>query len=98
MRSTDAKCHIDACQRILSWKRLCTWACYDFKDETACIIVFRSPKDLKQQIVSNFRGHQACLLPAHPMLIHAVIAEDVLIKTYDFLEKFSEPVYASVSL
>lgn len=48
---------------------------------------------MREHFQSTFQGNHALQLQRHPMILHAYFAKAVLLKTYDFLQDFSGPLY-----
>lgn len=55
---------------------------------------------MRENFQSTFQGKSGRQLQRHPMILHAYFARALLLKTYDFLQDFSGPLYewASIAL
>lgn len=86
----------DLSRKVLDWSSFCLWSDYNLVTRDATYLVWRCPAQLKQKFYSTFQGCKARELQRHPLLLHAFFMEHVIVHTYDFLQKFSEPLYAWV--
>ncbi|KAI9887012.1 MAG: hypothetical protein M1823_001156 [Watsoniomyces obsoletus] len=89
----DAKAHSSL--RVLGWTRVYIWAGYDLVRNQTRAIVLRGPEKMKEEMFKHFQDpSQTSYLTRHPMLLHAILVEDLIIQTYDFLDEFSNQIYA----
>lgn len=51
------------------------------------------PPAVREHFKSTFQGNHGLQLQRHPMILHAYFAKAILLKTYDFLQDFSGPLY-----
>ncbi len=97
MGPNEADPNVISSRRLLGWTRVHVWASYDLIQNKACAMVLRSPEKIKQEFFAHFQEpSQAAYLTRHPMLLHAIMMEDMIIETYDFLFEFSKQIYALV--
>ena len=59
----------------------------------ATFVILRCPPYIKQRFYDAFKGKAGLSLHQHPMLLHAFLAEHLVMHSYDFLEIFSDPLY-----
>lgn len=83
---------IDPSKRVLNWARFCVWAGQDTTSRTTTIVALKCPEDLKAELVLAL-GDKGEAIKQHPMLIHAFLAQNILLKTDKFLENFADPIY-----
>ena len=51
------------------------------------------PPVVRESFQSTFQGIPGLQLQRHPMILHAYFAKAILLKSYDFLQEFSGPLY-----
>ena len=86
----------DLSRKVLDWMSFCVWSNYNVATKDMTVLIWRCPAQLKQKFYSTFQDSEGRKLQRHPMLIHAFLMEHIIVHTYDFLQKFSEPLYAWV--
>ena len=96
-RSSDPKARRNTApelsRKVLEWVSFGIWSDHNIVTKNTTFMIWRCPLVLKQLFYSKFQGPEGSELHDHPMLAHAFFMEYVIMHTYDFLEKFSEPLY-----
>jgi hypothetical protein len=83
---------LDRSRLVVNWQRMCVWSDYSISGD-ATFVILRCPPSIKQKFYDAFEGKSGLSLRQHPMLLHAFLAEHLVIHSYDFLEFFSHPLY-----
>lgn len=81
---------------------MCVWSSYTPSSSsaasdargTATFLILRCPLHIRQKFYDAFTGPAGLSLRRHPMLLHAFLAEHLVMHAYDFLQFFSDPLYA----
>ena len=87
----------DLSRKVADWRRFSLWSCYDLFTGKLHVLVMGWPPAMRENFRLLFQGRPGSQLRRHPMIIHAYFARHLLLKTYDFLQDFSDPLYASAS-
>lgn len=88
----------DLSRKVADWRRFSLWSCYDLFTGKSHVLVMGWPPAMRDNFQSLFQGKSGSQLRRHPMIIHAYFARHLLLKTYDFLQDFSGPLYAWASI
>lgn len=72
---------------------MCIWSDYATNGD-ATFLIMRCPPHIKEKFYDAFSGEAGLSLRQHPMLLHAFLAEHLVIHAYDFLQFFSDPLYS----
>ena len=85
----------DPTKRVLDWRRLCVWTRRDMRSGVTTMIILRCPAEPKEKIMSVLGdgGESQRELLRHPMLVHALLAEDLVLRSTDFSKDFAAPLY-----
>ena len=92
---TSASNPNDPTKRVLDWRRLCVWTGRDMVRGVTTMIILRCPAEPQahiMQVLGDGAAGQRELL-RHPMLVHAVLAEDLMFRSNDFSKEFASPLY-----
>lgn len=82
----------DKSRLVVYWQRMCIWADYSVNGD-ATFLILRCPLNIKERLYDAFLGEAGLSLRQHPMLLHAFLAEHLVIHAYDFLQFFADPLY-----
>ena len=84
---------MDKSRLVVYWQRMCVWSDYNSATGNATFLILRCPPHIKEKFYDAFRGTAGLSLRQHPMLLHAFLAEHLVVHAYDFLQFFSDPLY-----
>ena len=85
---------LDRSRLVVNWQRMCVWSDYSTSGD-ATFVILRCPLYIKQRFYDAFEGKAGLILHQHPMLLHAFLAEHLVMHSYDFLKFFSDSLYKS---
>ena len=88
----------DLSRKVADWRRFSLWSSYDLFTKRLHVLVLGWPPAMRENFHSIFQGKPGLQLQRHPMIVHAYFARGLLLKTYDFLQEFSGPLYAWASV
>lgn len=84
---------------VLDWQRFITWTGRDMRTGVTTIVVFRCPTETQERLLrligDEAEGQEQLL--RHPMLVHAMLMEDLVPEWGAFSGNFARPLYALVS-
>ncbi len=87
----------DLSRKVADWRRFSLWSKHNLSSKRSNVVVMGCPPQMRQNFASLFLGENGLQLQRHPMLIHAYFARNLLLRTYDFLQEFSDHLYDWVS-
>ena len=83
---------VDRSRLVVNWQRMCVWSDYSTNGD-ATFLILRCPPSIKEKFYDAFLGPSGLSLRQHPMLMHAFLAEHLVLHAYDFLNYFAQPLY-----
>ncbi|KAF2493174.1 hypothetical protein BU16DRAFT_540895 [Lophium mytilinum] len=83
----------DLSRSVIDWQRCCIWGDHHATGDFTYMI-WRCPLYIKEMFRETFIGPDGSNLLYHPMLVHAFLAENIVVHAYDFLKYFAEPLYS----
>jgi hypothetical protein len=69
----------DRSRLVVNWQRMCVWASYSTNGD-ATFLILRCPSHIKAKLYDAFAGPAGTSLLNHPMLLHAFLAEQLVLK------------------
>ena len=88
----------DPTKRVLDWRRFCVWTGRNMLTGETTIVALRCPFQVQERLMSygDDPAWRQQLL-RHPMLVHASLAEQLIIMDSYFSKEFAAPIYGLVS-
>lgn len=83
----------DLSRKVADWRRFSLWSNYNLFTKRLHVVVLGWPPAMRENFQVVFQGERGLQLQRHPMILHAYFARALLLKTYDFLQDFSGPLY-----
>ena len=88
----------DPTRRVMNWRRLVVWTDYNPKSGTTNVVILRCPGETQERLLHAImrQGGGSGSGPEmlrDPMLVHALLAEDLIVRAANFSQQFASPIY-----